>query len=94
MENKNNQSLNINKIDELKKLKILNSTLIKELRKYIDKNAKLQQEKELLYGKIEKLEKENKSLKSDFSSMVWDVTHVAKYFLNYQILLCILKLSI
>ena len=69
MENKNNQSLNINKIDELKKLKILNSTLIKELRKYIDKNAKLQQEKELLYGKIEKLEKENKTLKGDFSSV-------------------------
>ena len=54
MENKNNQSLNINKIDELKKLKILNSTLIKELRKYIDKNAKLQQEKELLYGNMSK----------------------------------------
>ena len=69
MENKNNQCLNINEIDELNKLKILNSTLIKELRKYKEENAKLQKEKEILYGKIEKLEKENQTLKSDFSSM-------------------------
>ena len=54
MENKNNQCLTINEIDELNKLKILNSTLIKELRKYKEENAKLQQEKEILYGKIEK----------------------------------------
>ena len=67
MENKNNQCLTINEIDELNKLKILNSTLIKELRKYKEENAKLQQEKEILYGKIEKLEKENNTLKSDFS---------------------------
>ena len=69
MENKNNQYLNINEIDELNKLKVLNSTLIKELRKYKEENAKLQQEKEILYGKIEKLEKEKQTLKSDFSSM-------------------------
>ena len=69
MENKNYQCLNINEIDELNKLKILNSTLIKELRKYKEENAKLQQEKEILYGKIEKLEKENQTLKIDFSSI-------------------------
>ena len=69
MENKNNQYLNINEIDELNKLKVLNSTLIKELRKYKEENAELQKEKEILYGKIEKLEKENQTLKSDFSCM-------------------------
>ena len=48
MEDDTNRCFNINKSDELTKLKILNSTLIKELRKYMEENAKLQQEKEIL----------------------------------------------